>query len=122
MGLLAGRPAVVAGAAQGIGLAVARAFAEHGGQVVLADLAAGRAREATASLGADGIVGLTKAAAKEPPLALAGIKATFGRLPMGREETLDHETSQHVELLRTEDFAEGVAAFRERRAPVFRGR
>lgn len=50
-GLLEGRSALVTGAAQGIGLAIARAFVEHGARVTIADLDADRAAAAAASLG-----------------------------------------------------------------------
>ena len=50
--LLAGRVALVTGAAQGIGLAVARAFVEQGARVVLADIAAESAERAAAALNA----------------------------------------------------------------------
>lgn len=54
--LLAGRRAVVTGAAQGIGLAIAGRLTEHGARVVLADLDGDRARAAALSLpGAVGI-------------------------------------------------------------------
>lgn len=49
--LLAGRTAVVTGGAQGIGLAIAQAFVEHGANVVLGDVNLGAARRAAMSLG-----------------------------------------------------------------------
>lgn len=55
--LLEGRRAVVTGAAQGIGLEVARALHAHGCRVVLADLDGARAEAAATELG-EGAVGL----------------------------------------------------------------
>lgn len=49
--LLDGKVAVVTGAAQGLGLAVARMFAEHGARVVIGDLDQARCEEAAASIG-----------------------------------------------------------------------
>ncbi|MGO3327135.1 3-oxoacyl-ACP reductase FabG [Gordonia sp. (in: high G+C Gram-positive bacteria)] len=51
--LLAGKVAVVTGAAQGIGFAVAARFVAEGARVVLGDLDATRVAEAAASLGGD---------------------------------------------------------------------
>ena len=56
-----------------------------------------------------------------PPLALAAIKRAIGRWPMSREQALDLETDIMVEMFTSADFAEGVAAFRERRSPRFEG-
>ncbi|MEI2774899.1 MAG: 3-oxoacyl-ACP reductase FabG [Tetrasphaera sp.] len=51
MTLLAGRVAVVTGAAQGLGLAMARAYADAGARVVIGDLDQSRAEQAAATLG-----------------------------------------------------------------------
>ncbi|MDH2424906.1 3-oxoacyl-ACP reductase FabG [Sphaerisporangium sp. TRM90804] len=56
-GLVAGRTAVVTGAAQGIGLAIARLLHEHGARVVLTDRDGGQAAEAAKALG-DGVSAL----------------------------------------------------------------
>ncbi len=51
---LAGEVAVVTGAAQGIGAAIARAFAAHGARVALADIQFAKAQTVAADIGASG--------------------------------------------------------------------
>lgn len=53
--LLRGRRTVVTGAGQGIGLAIARAFGDHGASIVIADLDEEKASLAAESLAADGV-------------------------------------------------------------------
>jgi len=48
--LLENKVAIVTGAAQGIGLAIAEAYAEHGADVVLADVQLAKTEEAARSL------------------------------------------------------------------------
>ncbi|WP_028651246.1 3-oxoacyl-ACP reductase FabG [Nocardioides halotolerans] len=57
-GLLAGRVGVVTGAGQGIGLAIAHSFVEHGASVVLVDLNEDAVRAAAVELGPERATGL----------------------------------------------------------------
>jgi 2-(1,2-epoxy-1,2-dihydrophenyl)acetyl-CoA isomerase len=54
-----------------------------------------------------------------PPLAIAAIRR--GSSLQARLEALETEAANQVVLFRTADVAEGVAAFHQRRQPVFRG-
>ncbi len=64
---------------------------------------------------------LTRQIESGPPLAHAAIKraicANWGSI----EDALRREREEQLKLLRTEDFLEGVAAWAQRRDPIFRG-
>lgn len=61
--------------------------------------------------------------AKNAPLALAAIKESMHRaLGSDLETTLTHEMAVQRGLTRTEDVKEGVAAFLDKREPVYKGR
>lgn len=56
-----------------------------------------------------------------PPLALAAVKRLLRPPADGSPDPLDLEVQEQVRLFDTADFAEGVAAFHERRSPRFHG-
>lgn len=61
--------------------------------------------------------------AKNAPLALAAIKTSIHRaLGSSLDETLTYEMDEQRRMSRTQDFREGVAAFLEKREPVYKGR
>ncbi|HSV37690.1 MAG TPA: 3-oxoacyl-ACP reductase FabG [Nocardioidaceae bacterium] len=80
--LLEGRSAVVTGAAQGIGLEIARLFTSYGASVVLADLDGEAAEKAAAELTGGSAVGLRCDVTSEQDLdaAVARAVSAFGRL------------------------------------------
>ncbi len=79
--MLTGRTAVITGGAQGIGLAIARTFAEHGARIVIGDLDESRAKEAAASLDVEAIgVRCNVVSSEEVARLLEVATTTFGSL------------------------------------------
>ncbi len=61
--------------------------------------------------------------AKNAPLALAAIKDAFHKaLTSPLDEVLTYEMNTQRRMAKTEDFREGLAAFLEKRDPVYKGR
>ncbi len=60
---------------------------------------------------------------KNAPLALAAIKASVHyALRNGLDDVLTYEMDEQRRMTRTEDVREGIAAFLEKREPVYKGR
>jgi enoyl-CoA hydratase len=65
---------------------------------------------------------LTRRLRSSAPLALAATKRAVNAATLHRlDDALDRERSGQTLLMRTDDVAEGMRAFSERRKPVFRG-
>jgi enoyl-CoA hydratase/carnithine racemase len=61
--------------------------------------------------------------AQNAPLALAAIKASIHKaLNSGVDEVLTYEMNEQRRMVQTEDVREGIAAFREKREPVYKGK
>ena len=79
--MLTGRTAVITGGAQGIGLAIARRFADNGARIVIGDLDETKAKEAAAALNADAIgVGCDVASGADVTALLDAATAAFGSI------------------------------------------
>jgi len=78
---MAGKVALVTGAAQGIGLAISRMLAEAGASVVLADVDAAKAQEAAKSIAGRALgLAMNVTRAEDVAAGIAGAVGEFGRL------------------------------------------
>jgi enoyl-CoA hydratase len=71
----------------------------------------------------DAAMALAEKVARQPPISVAMTKLTVNRLAHALDDLASHMDGDQFALASmTEDHAEGIAAFRERRKPKFRGR
>ena len=69
------------------------------------------------------VVAYAERLAKNAPLALAAIKGSVHKaLTHSLDDTLTLEMNEQRRMNKTEDFREGVAAFLEKREPVYKGK
>ncbi len=79
-------------------------------------------RVASAAEYDDVLATIVRRLAAGPPLALTATKRAINAATLdGLEDALDRERTGQTVLMRTDDVAEGMRAFSERRRPVFRG-
>lgn len=70
----------------------------------------------------DSAIALAERLAEVPPASIRTTKAVLSRFPLSLDTMLAWEADTQALLVRTEDFAEGVRAFQEKRSPRFNGR
>ena len=70
----------------------------------------------------DTAIGFAERLALQSPASIATTKAVLARLPLNLDTLLAWEADTQSLLLQSEDFQEGVRAFREKRSPRFSGR